>query len=263
MKRVLVLVKSVPGDQSAGMNADMTLNREAASASLNLADQSAAEAAFSLGSGFSVVCMTMGPPGAASILQELVSRGADQVLLLSGRGYAGADTQATAYTLTQACKVFGPFDLILCGRHASDGETGQVPPMLASILGWPCISDCVRITENGGSVRAERSLESLSQTVEVKEPCVLSFCEYSCRLRLPCISGMKKAMDLKIPEITPEEIGADRSRIGRKGSLTAVVRAFSPDFRKRHCRKEPDAARAAEKILQEMFTYGKEHGKTV
>jgi electron transfer flavoprotein beta subunit len=89
----------------------------------------------------------MGPPAAATVLRESLYRGADEVILLTDRAFAGADTLATSYALAQAVQKAGDFDLVLCGRQAIDGDTAQVGPQTAEKLGVPQITGVSRIDE--------------------------------------------------------------------------------------------------------------------
>src|ERR1035437_6552302 len=90
--------------------------------------------------GGTVTVITMGPPKAANILRESLFRGADKVILLTDRKFAGADTLATSYALMCAIRKLGQFDLILAGRQAIDGDTAQVGPQTAEKLGIPQIT---------------------------------------------------------------------------------------------------------------------------
>lgn len=101
----------------------------------------AIEAALRLkeGTGGSVTALTMGPETALKVLQEACAMGADEGCLLSGRAFAGADVLATSYALSQALRALGGFDLILCGRQTTDGDTAQVGPAIAAHLGLPCL----------------------------------------------------------------------------------------------------------------------------
>ena len=90
--------------------------------------------------GGNVTVLTMGPPKAAEVLRESLYRGADRVILLTDRKFAGADTQATSYTLKCAIDKIGKFDLVFCGRQAIDGDTAQVGPQVAQRLGVPQIT---------------------------------------------------------------------------------------------------------------------------
>jgi electron transfer flavoprotein beta subunit len=77
----------------------------------------------------------MGPGRAAEIIRESLYRGADGGVLLTDRAFAGSDTLATSYALSQAIREMGEFDLIVAGRQAIDGDTAQVGPQVAEKLG--------------------------------------------------------------------------------------------------------------------------------
>src|SRR5512135_865396 len=131
----VVLIKQVPDTRNITgevMTADGTMNRSALPAIFNPEDLNALEMAldFKERYGGRVTVLSMGPMQAANILREALYRGADQVILLSDRKFAGADTQATSYTLKCAVEKIGAYDLVLCGRQAIDGDTAQVGPQV-------------------------------------------------------------------------------------------------------------------------------------
>ena len=132
---ILVCVKTVPSSSDVQVDSNFCLRRDSAALEWNLADESALEAALRLrGRDVSVTVLSMGPPKAAAVLQQLYARGADRVILLSDPALAGADTRATAAALAHAAWWLGMPELILCGRRAIDGETGQIPGELAAAL---------------------------------------------------------------------------------------------------------------------------------
>jgi electron transfer flavoprotein beta subunit len=117
----------------------------------------------------------MGPPAAVAVLRESLFRGADEVILLTDKAFAGADTLATSYALAQAVKKAGEFDLVLCGRQAIDGDTAQVGPQTAEKLGVPQITCVSRIDEvSDGRVVATRSVEGGFETLESTLPALLT-----------------------------------------------------------------------------------------
>lgn len=139
--RILVCVKGVPdaGEAQIAMDTEShTLRREHMRMVLNPVDGCSFETALRLKEryGGSVSLMTMGPPKAGELLRSLSAVGGDAFYLISDPAYAGADTYATARTLCGAAVYLGGFDLILCGERTTDGETGQVGPSLAAMLGW-------------------------------------------------------------------------------------------------------------------------------
>jgi len=141
----IVLVKQVPDTRHVTgdvMTKKGTMNRNALPAIFNPEDLNALEMALQVKEryGGTVTVLTMGPPKAAQILRDSLYRGADRVILLTDRKFAGADTQATSYTLKAAIDKIGAFDLIFAGRQAIDGDTAQVGPQVAEKLGIPQIT---------------------------------------------------------------------------------------------------------------------------
>ncbi|HZL65382.1 MAG TPA: electron transfer flavoprotein subunit beta/FixA family protein, partial [Thermoleophilia bacterium] len=176
--RIVVLVKQVPDTANVtgeAMKEDGTVNRAALPTVFNPEDLNALEEAIKLKErhGARVTVITMGPPAAAQVLRESLYRGADEVVLLTDKAFAGADTLATSYALALAVRKLGGADLVLCGRQAIDGDTAQVGPQTAEKLGYPQITCVSRIDElmppvvaavddgrrAGGSVTATRSIE--------------------------------------------------------------------------------------------------------
>jgi electron transfer flavoprotein beta subunit len=201
--RIVVLVKQVPDTQNVtgeAMKDDGTLNRAALPAVFNPEDLNALEEALRLkeGHGGRVSVITMGPPAAVEVLRDSLYRGADEVILLSDKDFAGADTLATSYTLALAVRKLGPVDLVLCGRQAIDGDTAQVGPQTAEKLGMPQITCVSRIDEvvphqvggeggaggvtagevaggeAGGHVTATRSIEGGFETLTAPLPALLT-----------------------------------------------------------------------------------------
>ena len=195
--RLVVLVKQVPDTANVtgeAMKEDGTINRAALPTVFNPEDLNALEEALKLKDrhGGRVTVITMGPPAAVAVLRESLYRGADEVILLTDKAFAAADTLATSYALAQAVKKAGEFDLVLCGRQAIDGDTAQVGPQTAEKLGVPQITCVSRIDEvavsagatgdaaqdaaggSGGRVVATRSVEGGFETLESALPALLT-----------------------------------------------------------------------------------------
>ena len=186
--RIVVLVKQVPDTANVtgeAMKDDGTVNRAALPAIFNPEDLNALEAGLRLKDrhGGRVTVLTMGPPSAAQVLRESLFRGADEVVLLSDRAFAGADTLATSYALARAIEHLGETDLVLCGRQAIDGDTAQVGPQTAEKLGLPqitCVSRIVEVVPPGAaggapaSVTATRSVEDGAETLCAPLPALLT-----------------------------------------------------------------------------------------
>ena len=176
----IVLVKQVPDTKNITgevMKDDGTMNRSALPAVFNPEDLNALEMALQVRDryGGKITVMTMGPPQAAEVLRGALHRGADEVILLSDRKFAGADTLATSYALTCAVEKLGDYDLVFCGRQAIDGDTAQVGPQTAEKLGIPQITYAETIVSlDGDEVVVERALPLGRELVKCSLPCLLT-----------------------------------------------------------------------------------------
>jgi electron transfer flavoprotein beta subunit len=255
----VVLVKQVPDTHNITgdvMTKDGTLNRAALSAIFNPEDLNALEMALQIKErhGGTVTVITMGPPKAANILRESLWRGADKVVLLTDRRFAGADTLATSFAFQKAIEKLGRYDLILAGRQAIDGDTAQVGPQTAEKLGIPQITYAESVVEIAdGRITAQRALDSGSEVVRCQMPCLLTVVGTANTPRPPSVrrqiarklaatSGeyaeLQKrwpefetqaalgeylsAHELEIPVWTADDIGATAESIGLAGSPTQV-----------------------------------------
>ena len=179
--KIVVLAKQVPDTRNVGkdaMKADGTVNRAALPAIYNPEDLNALEQALRLkesNPGSTVHVLTMGPVRAADVIRESMYRGADGGYLLSGREFAGSDTLATSYALSQAIKNMGKVDVIVCGRQAIDGDTAQVGPQVAEKLGLPQITYAEEIVSvKDGVIEVKRRLERGVELVNGKLPLVVT-----------------------------------------------------------------------------------------
>ena len=176
----IVLVKQVPDTRAVTgevMTRDGTMNRSALPAIFNPEDLNALEMALQVKEqhGGSVTVLSMGPLQAAEVLRQALYRGADRVILLSDRKFAGADTQATSYTLKCAIDKIGAFDLVFCGRQAIDGDTAQVGPQVAEKLGVPQITYTEAILRlEGTEIIVQRAFEHGTEIVKCSLPCLLT-----------------------------------------------------------------------------------------
>jgi electron transfer flavoprotein beta subunit len=176
----VVLVKQVPDTRNVTgdvMTADGTMNRSALPAIFNPEDLNALEMALSVKdqNGGRVTVLTMGPMQAAEVLREALYRGVDRVILLSDRKFAGADTQATSYTLKCAVDKLGLYDLVFCGRQAIDGDTAQVGPQLAEKLGIPQITYAESIVDlEEDEIVVRRAFDLGTELVKCQLPCLLT-----------------------------------------------------------------------------------------
>jgi electron transfer flavoprotein beta subunit len=178
--QIMVLVKQVPDTKNItakAMKDDGTVNRSALPAIFNPEDLNALEMALQVrdAHGGTITVATMGPPSAAEALREALMRGADRVALLTDRAFAVADTLATAYALGCAIRTLGPFDLLLAGRQAIDGDTAQIGPQVAGVLDIPQLTYVKEILDIApGRLRVRRLIEGGHEVVECSLPALLT-----------------------------------------------------------------------------------------
>ncbi|MDI6871071.1 MAG: electron transfer flavoprotein subunit beta/FixA family protein [Bacillota bacterium] len=234
---VIVCVKQVPDTTEVKINPETnTLMREGVQSIVNPFDLYAIEEGVRLKEkhGGTVKALSMGPPQAKEALVEAVSLGVDDAFLLSDRAFAGADTLATSYTLAQGIRRLAPFDLILCGRQAIDGDTGQVGPGIAEQLGLAHVSLVRKIREvHPDRLVVERMTDDGFEVLECRLPAVLTVVKEINEPRVPSIRGKLRAKSYQVTVWTAADLVAESERLGLKGSPTQVVRIFTPKRRGR------------------------------
>ena len=228
---VVVCIKQVPGTTKVQINPETnTLIREGVEAIINPFDENALEAALVLketkGAKVTVVCM--GPPQAETALRETLARGADDVVLLCDRAFAGSDTWATSYALAQGIRMLDKVDIVFCGKQAIDGDTAQVGPGVAEFLGWPVITYVRKLEVDGEKVKIERTFEDGYEKIEAPLPVVVTTVKEMNVPRMASLKGRMAAKKAQIKLVTADAAKADPNEIGLKGSPTRVVRIFTP-----------------------------------
>jgi len=235
MKRIVLLVKLVPATERVKMDPETgTMVRTGLEMVINPLDLYAVEEAVRIrercGGNVQITALTMGPQGAADAVREAIAMGCTDGVHLCGKVFSGSDTWATAYALTQAVKHLGRFDLILCGDRATDGETGQVGPMVGTMLGLPVLTYVSRIEtkECGTKVIAHRAIEGGHEVLESPLPALASVVKEINEPRLPTLHGKVAAREAEITTWGAEEIEAETDLLGLEGSPTRVVKIFYP-----------------------------------
>lgn len=258
---VIVCVKQVPGTNEVKMNKETnTIIREGVEAIINPFDTYAIEEGIRIkdSTGGKVTVISMGIPRVAELLKETIALGVDDAVLLSDRAFAGADTLATSYALSMGIKKIGNFDLIICGKQATDGDTAQVGPSLAEKLGLPHTTYVRKIDEiREGYIRCQRLTEDGYEVIEMPLPAVITVVKEINDPRLPSIKGMMRAKKTVVCVWTADDIGADKNLTGLKGSPTQVVRTFVPEHNvsSEIFEGKPDeqAKKLADKLLSMQF----------
>ena len=231
--RIIVCIKQVPSTNEVHLDpVTGTIQRDGRQSVVNPYDTFALEEAVRLKEryGGEIQVLSMGIPGVEGLLRDAVSRGADAGLLLSDRAFAGSDTLATSYTLSLGVKQSGPFDLILCGKMAIDGDTAQIGPELSEHLGIPHVADVTAIlSAEEGSLICERERGGARETIRVQLPALLTLHKDINMPRMPSIAGVRRGLEAPIQILGAKDLGADPGRTGLDGSPTQVVRTYAPE----------------------------------
>lgn len=230
---IIVCLKQVPG--TADVKIDPQTNnliRQGIKNVINPFDTYALEEGVRLKErcGGKVTVISMGPPQAEEMLREAISLGADEAILLSDKAFAGADTWATAYTLASAIKKLGQYDIVICGRQTLDGDTGQVGPELAEMLGIPLVAYVSQIEEIADKqIRVRRMIDEGHEVIQSPLPAVITVTKEINVPRLPSLRGIAKSKSAVVPVWNLQELGADPNKVGLNGSFTRVIKIFFPE----------------------------------
>lgn len=200
---------------------------------INPFDENAVEAALQLKEAYGgkVMVVCMGPPQAEEMLRGCLAMGADEAYLICDPAVRGSDTLATSYTLARAVKKLGDVDLVICGKQAIDGDTGQVGPGLAERLGYPQVTFAIGLEVVDNKLRARRVLDDFYEVIEVKLPAVVTVVKQINEPRHPSMKNVLKAKRATITTWTAADLEADLSQTGFEGSPTQVVQVWPPEKR--------------------------------
>lgn len=263
--RIAVCIKQVPGSTKVRMDpVTNTLVREGGQGVLNPFDSYAVELAVQLGEtlGAETLAITMGIPEAEGLLRDACARGIGGGMLLTDRAFAGADTLATAYTLSLGVQKMGGADLILCGKMAVDGDTAQIGPELAEFLEMAHVTDVCAIEEVGaGFMVVRRLLDGVLQELEVKLPAVLTVAKELNQPRMPSIAGVRRSLTAPLVRCGAAQLGADPGRVGMEGSPTRVLSTFVPQREGAAIEIEGDAAAQAAGLAELLASLDLNGGK--
>ena len=229
---VIVCIKQVPDTTEIKIDpVKNTLIRTGVPSIMNPFDKNALETGLQLKDryGGKVTVISMGPPQAKAVLREALAMGADEAYLVTDRAFGGSDTYATSYILSQAIKKLGDFDVILGGKQAIDGDTGQTAPSIAEHLNAVRLTYVLDLRVEGDKVIARRQVEEGIELVETTFPLLCTATKESNKPRYATIRRKIASLKADIPEITLADLpGADPSKMGLKGSPTKVKATFTP-----------------------------------
>lgn len=231
---ILVCIKQVPGSNNVEVDpVTGVLKRDGVKSKMNPYDLYCVETALSLKERFGgkVECITMGPPMAKEIINEAICMGADCGTVLTDRKFAGADVLATAYTLSQGISGHIDYDIILCGKQTTDGDTAQVGAELSEYLGLPNVSNVLSVDDVvDGNVLLTALLDNNVVKMSVKMPCLISTDGDINSPRLPSYKVKKTLTDDMVKFVTFNDFeDKDPKHYGLEGSATQVERIFPPE----------------------------------
>ena len=255
--KTAVCIKQVPGTTQVEIDpVTGTLKRDGVESKMNPYDLYALETALRLKErcGGSVTVLTMGPMQAQSVLREAFMMGADEAFILSDRKFGGADVLATSYTLAQGLKKAGDFDLIICGKQTTDGDTAQVGAELAEFLQIPHVTGVCRIDDAAlcdGSITVDLDMPLHIETVRVSFPCLITVEKGIFEPRLPSYRKKLATADRPISVLTLSDLpDTDPDHYGLNGSPTQVKRIFPPENDTEHEFWTGSGEESAEKLFR-------------
>lgn len=233
--KIAVCIKQVPGTSKVEVDpVTGVLKRDGVDSKLNPYDLYGLETALQMKQllpGSTVTAITMGPPQCEEIIREAYMMGADEGVILSDRKFAGSDVLATSWTLAQGLTIAGPFDLIICGKQTTDGDTAQVGAELAEFLNIPHLCNVLKIDDlNERSLVAELDLPQHVQRVRVQLPCLVAVEKGIYEPRLPSFRRKKATHNHPITWLKIDDLpDRDDKHYGLNGSPTQVARIFPPE----------------------------------
>lgn len=253
--RIAVCMKQVPAYSEGNMDEKTGLIiRNGLESIVNIYDLAALEAALQIKekNAADIDVFTMGPKSAEQVLREAFALGADKGYLICDRGFGGADVLATSYTLMQALKSKGPYDLIICGKQTTDGDTAQVSGALAKWFEIPHFTGICRLLELGTEmIEAEQNLDGGIIRWQIGFPCLLAVDREEFIPRMPSLKLRMKSRKKEIVKISMQELAdKEAAHYGLQGSATRVKKIFPPKRTKRQSLIRLEGAQAAEHILQ-------------
>ena len=282
--KIVVLAKQVPDTRNVGKDAmtpEGTVNRAALPAIFNPEDLNALEQALRLKEshpGTTVPLLTMGPPRATEIIREGLYRGADGGVLLTDRAFAGADTLATSYALSQAIKKMGMPDIVLCGRQAIDGDTAQVGPQVAQKLDLNQVTYVTNVDSVAdGKITLTRSIDGGIERVEAPLPILLTVNGNAapCRPRnaklvmkfkratapmerpadgnIPYAEEYEKKPWLTVSQWSVADVDGDLQQCGLSGSPTKVKAVQNIVFKAKESKRLTGSDNDVESLVKELL----------
>lgn len=231
---ILVCIKQVPDTNKVEVDpVTGVLKRNGVESKMNPYDLYAIETALRIREqkGGTVWAISMGPGQAAVVIKEAFAMGVDHGALISDRKFGGADVLATSHAISQGIKKLGNFDLILCGKQTTDGDTAQVGPEISEWMDLPTLSNVSKIVEVGeAAMVVEMDMSHDIEIAKIQYPCLIAVDKDIFMPRLPSYVRKQETKDREITIITLNDLeDKDEMHYGLNGSPTQVQRIFPPE----------------------------------
>ena len=178
--------------------------------------------------GGKITAISLGPNQLRDIVKKPLSMGADELILLEDAAFAEGDSWSTAHALAMVIKKIGEYDIIFCGREASDWNAGQVGSGIAEILGLPSVTLVKKIDITDGKAKVERVTDDGYEVVEVSLPALITVSSEIGEPRYPTIRGIMAAKKKEPVIWKPDDIGVEPSEVGAAGRHTKLIKLFQP-----------------------------------
>ena len=252
--KIVVCIKQVPDTNEIKLNPETgTLIRDGVPSIINPDDKGGLEMALELKDKFGaeVTVITMGPPQADKALREALAMGADRAILLTDRKFAGADTLATSNAIAAALRKL-QYDLIITGRQAIDGDTAQVGPQIAELLGLPQVSYVENIEVLDRQYRIRKATEEGYQVVTAPIPSLITVLASANTARYMSVKGIVEAYSRDVEIWSVDNIEVDELKLGLKGSPTRVAKSFTKGIKSAGELYEVDTEEAVGIIISKL-----------
>jgi electron transfer flavoprotein beta subunit len=170
-----------------------------------------------------IFTLTVSSEESKPVLREALAIGADRAYVVNDPLVQDIDTLGTAYILSEAAKKIGDFDLILCGDASLDSFSGLVSSRLSELMGLPQITSVRKLSINGDTLVAERTLEDANETVKSKMPAVISVTREINEPRIPSLMMIMKASKKEIVNWTLADLNIEKEKIEPKIKVLQVL----------------------------------------
>lgn len=265
---IVVCIKQVPDSAQIRVHpVTNTIMRQGVPTIVNPYDLFALEAALRLRDehGATVTVLTMGPPMAEDTLRKALGFGADRAVLLTDRAFAGSDTLATSFALSQAIlrigQEWGMPEIVFTGKQTIDGDTAQVGPGIARRLGLnqvTYVSAINAVDLTTGTIALARRAEGGVQELSTRLPALITMLEASNEVRRGSLPDALRAARAQIVVWSAAQAGiTEMTKCGLRGSPTVVKRVFAPPARAQKAEQIATANKRnvemAEALIERLF----------